>query len=102
MALLDGFLDMPVVEFVDRLVIGAEGEDDLAGRFREVGWPVCQFGRAEEGARYPPLWVRNQRVKLPDMQVRIPGMGWFFIECRTKRKGTIPGTGSYGMNAGKN
>lgn len=98
MALPDGFLDMPVHQFVDRLAVGAEGEDDLAGQFQEVGWPVCQIGRAEAGAQHPPLWMGNRRIKLPDLMVRIPVMGWHFIECRTKRKGVIPGTDCYGMN----
>jgi hypothetical protein len=98
---IGGFLTMPVYKFVDRLAIGAEGEDDLAGRFRAVGWPTCQLGRAEEGVQHPPLWIGNRRIKLPDMMVRIPVMGWCFIECRTKRKGVIPGLDAYGMNAAR-
>jgi hypothetical protein len=97
----DGFIDMPVHEFVDRLAIGAEGEDDLAGRFRAVGWPVCQLGRAEAGAQHAPLWVGDREVKLPDMMVRIPSFGWAFIECRMKRKGVIYGLDAYGLNVGR-
>jgi hypothetical protein len=99
--LSDGFLDLPVHKFVDRLAIGAEGEDDLAELFEQAGWPVIHMGRAEAGARHPPLRVSGRQIKLPDMQVRIPGMGWFFVEVRTKRKGTIPGTDHYGLNAAK-
>jgi hypothetical protein len=96
---IDDFLTMPVHKFVDRLAIGAEGEDDLAGRFRAVGWPTCQLGRAEAGAQHAPLWVSDRKVKLPDMMVRIPVMGWCFIECRTKRQGVIRGHDAYGLNA---
>lgn len=102
MALPDDFLDMPLDQLVDRLAIGAEGEDDLAGQFRAVGWPVCQLGRAAKGAKHPPLMVGHRRIKLPDMMVKTPALGWVFVEARVKRNGTIPGTDCYGMNTSKN
>jgi hypothetical protein len=100
-ALADDFLNLPSHDFEARIAIGAAGEADLAGQFRQAGWPVRDVNRAEVGAQHPPLWVGNQQIKLPDLMVRFPVLGWCFIECRTKRKGTIPGTDCYGMNTSK-
>lgn len=96
-----GGLDLtgPTETIVQRLALGARGEDDLAVLFRRAGWLVIQIARAEHGAVHPPLWVRDEQLPLPDLMVRAPCGVWLFVEVKVKRKGPIQGVDAYGMNA---
>src|SRR5690349_5930249 len=96
--LADDFLNLPSRDFEARIAIGAAGEADLAALFRRAGWPVRDLNRAKVGAEHLPLWVRDEPVKMPDLMVRFPVLGWVFVEVRAKREGVFPGTDCYGMN----
>jgi hypothetical protein len=98
MALADDLFDLSPRAFAARIAIGAAGEADLAALFRRAGWPVRDLNRAKVGAEHLPLWVGDEPVKMPDLMVRFPVLGWVFVEVRTKREGTFPGTDAYGMN----